>query len=179
MIVCLIVFSKYHTLCTHLRCRNSPWPMKTMKMQIKQKRNKKVLESKSAKVAFRKISIEKSKKKTTDLQTKLDNLKSKASSNEKAVEIREKYLERLDEMICDKKKEIETERRVLSEQQAGMKANSVIDSSTNSKAEAKELGPNVMEYILQKAEMYELREGIRTLERKIDIAEGRERLHVR
>ena len=82
-------------------------------MQIRHKQNKKVLEAKSSKVALRKIAFEKSKQKIETLQAQLQELKSKSGSNEKAVVMRETYLERMDEVVYSKEDEVDGLKNVL------------------------------------------------------------------
>jgi hypothetical protein len=131
-------------------------------MQIKQKQNKKLLESKSATVALRKMATEKSKQAVASLESELELLKAEATANEKKLELRAKYSSRLDETIQTKKDEVMTQTKIL--------------QSGSDQKEAQNNGPDVMEYILQKAEIYELQETIKTLERKIEIAVGNQKL---
>jgi hypothetical protein len=134
-------------------------------MQIKQKQNKKLLESKSATVALRKMATEKSKQAVASLESELELLKAEATANEKKLELRAKYSSRLDETIQTKKDEVMTQTKIL--------------QSGSDQKEAQNNGPDVMEYILQKAEIYELQETIKTLERKIEIAVGNQKLRSR
>jgi hypothetical protein len=129
-------------------------------MQIKQKQNKKLLSDKSAAVALRKIASEKAKQSILALQSELEVLKATTASNEKKLELREKYSSRLDEMIRAKLEEVRIQKNVLKDKDA-------IDRD-----EAVSNGPDVMQYILRKAEIFELLDCIKTMERKIEIAKG-------
>ena len=75
-------------------------------MQIRQKHNKHILEEKANKVALRKIAQEKTKQRIDALQSQLQDLRSQVRSNEKAVAMREAYLERLDECVYSKEDEV-------------------------------------------------------------------------
>eukprot|EP00569_Conticribra_weissflogii_P020108 CAMPEP_0171427320 /NCGR_PEP_ID=MMETSP0881-20121228/4534_1 /TAXON_ID=67004 /ORGANISM="Thalassiosira weissflogii, Strain CCMP1336" /LENGTH=333 /DNA_ID=CAMNT_0011946963 /DNA_START=24 /DNA_END=1022 /DNA_ORIENTATION=+ len=124
-------------------------------LQIQQKKNKRILESKSATLAFRKMAMEKTKQKVKALQDQLEDLKRKASANEKAIEMRRKHLARLEETL-----EVERRRKKVSEsnQRDGTLASGEVCG-----------GPDVMEYIQQQAEIYELRDQIRKMELKLEI----------
>ena len=134
-------------------------------MQIKQKLNKKALESKSATVALRKITTEKAKQAISSLESELEVLRNKSASNEKKLELRKNYSARLDEMIATKEEDVKTQKRVLMEKQSS-------SSQESQQCDRQKSGPDVMQYIMHKAEMYELKEAIKTMERKIEIAEG-------
>ncbi len=99
--------------------------------------------------------MENTKHKVKELQDQLEDLKLKTAANEKATEIRRKHLARLEEKI-----KVEIIRKKASEVNTG--------EGTQDKSTACE-GPDVMEYIQQQAEIYELRGQIRKLERKIEI----------
>lgn len=129
-------------------------------MQIKQKQNKKLLTDKSAAATMRKIATEKAKQSILSLQSELKVLKSKAASNKKKLELRDKYSLRLEETIQAKLEEVKVQKNVLENR----------DPSSNS--DSNESGPDIMQYIGQKAKIYELRESIKTMERKIEIAKG-------
>ena len=129
-------------------------------MQIKQKQNKKLLTDKSAAAAMRKIATEKAKQSILSLQSELEVLKSKSASNEKKLELREKYSSRLDETIQAKLEEVKIQKNVLK------------DRESSSSSHPKEGGLDIMQYIGQKAKIYELRDSIKTMERKVEIAKG-------
>ena len=82
-------------------------------MQIRHKQVKKQEEALASKVALRKIAFEKSKKHINTLRAQFQELKSKCNSNEKAVVMREAYLERLDEMVYSKEDEVSGLKNVL------------------------------------------------------------------
>ncbi|KAL7535533.1 hypothetical protein ACHAXR_006552 [Thalassiosira sp. AJA248-18] len=130
-------------------------------MQIRHKQNKQTLEAKASKVALRKIAFEKSKQKIDTLQAQLQELKAKAHSNEKAVVLREAYSERLDELVYSKEDEVDGLKNILKNK-----------DDPSQMLEDEPSGPDVMEYIMQKAEIYELRETIKAMERKVEIAKG-------
>jgi len=96
------------------------------------------------------MAMEKTKQKVKALQDQLEDLKRKASANEKAIEMRRKHLARLEESL-----EVERRRKKVSEsnQRDGTLASGEVCG-----------GPDVMEYIQQQAEIYELRDQIRKME---------------
>lgn len=128
-------------------------------MQIKQKENKKLLTDKSAAVALKKMATEKAKQSILSLQSELDMLKAESCSNAKKLELRRNYSSRLDDLINSKQQEVKIQKGVL-------KDNESADS------ESSQGGPDVMQYIMRKAQIYELQESIKTMERKIEIARG-------
>ncbi len=82
-------------------------------MQMRQEQNKKALQEKASKVAQRKIFFEKTKQHIEALQAKLHELKAKSNANEKAVVMREAYLERLDELVYSKEDVVDGLKNVL------------------------------------------------------------------
>ena len=71
-----------------------------------------------------------------------------------------KYSSRLDEMIHGKLEELKVQKHALKEKE------------TSASSDDGSGGPDVVQYILRKAEIYELQESIKTMERKIEIARG-------
>ncbi|KAL7525983.1 hypothetical protein ACHAWF_001586 [Thalassiosira exigua] len=153
-------------------------------MKIRDKQNKKLLEAKASKVALRKITFEKAKLKVDALQTQLQEVKSKADSNEKAVAMREAYLERLDELIYSKRcAPFNTDLApIVFFLTSNYKEDEVdgLKNALKNKADPSQIlddepsGPDVME-----AEIYELRETIKAMERKVEIAKGNKLLQKR
>ena len=127
---------------------------------MKQKRNKRLLTNRSAAVALRKIATEKAKQSIQSLQSELQVLKSTSTANDKKMELRMKYSSRLDEMIHAKLQELKVQKHALKEKE------------TSASSDDGGGGPDVMQYILRKAEIYELQESIKSMERKIEIARG-------
>ena len=103
-------------------------------MQIRHKQNKKLLEAKASKAALRKIAFEKYKQRIDILQEQLQELKSKSNSNEKAIVMREAYLERLDESVYSKEDEVDGLKNVLKNKE-----------SPDQIMEDEPTGPDVME----------------------------------
>lgn len=119
----------------HLTRHNTFFPRpRNLQMQIRLKQDKKVLEAKASKVALRKIASEKSKQKIDALQAQLQELKSKSKSNEKAVALREAYLERLDELVYAKEDEVDGLKNILKNKE-----------SPDQVLEDEPTGPDVME----------------------------------
>ena len=137
-------------------------------MQVRQSQTKKDLESVASKVALRKVSFEKSKQRVEVLHARLQDVKAKALANEKAVALREAYLERLDEEVYAKEDELDGLKNVLKNR-----------ADPTQVLEDEQTGPDVMEYIQQKADIFELRETIKVMERKVELANGRRKLERR
>ncbi|KAL9179568.1 hypothetical protein ACHAXT_008858 [Thalassiosira profunda] len=134
-------------------------------MQVRQNQAKKDLESVASKVALRKISFEKSTQRVDALHTRLQDVKAKALANEKAVALREAYLERLDEEVYAKEDELDGLKNVLKNR-----------ADPTQVLEDEQTGPD---YINQKAAIFELRETVKVMERKVDLAKGRRKLERR
>jgi len=127
-------------------------------MQIKLKQSMKVLESKAAKLSLEKISYEKAKQRIDMLQSQLHDIKSKVEKNKLAIVMREAYIERLDERVYAKEDEVDGLKNVLNNKK-----------SPDQILEDEVIAPDINEYIMQKKEIYELRESIKTMERKVEI----------
>ncbi|KAL3797355.1 hypothetical protein HJC23_010481 [Cyclotella cryptica] len=138
-------------------------------MQIRQKENKNLSETKSAQVALYKIATEKAKQHILSLQSELEVLKSKAAANEKKLELREKFSSRLDEITQVKQVEVKALQDVLT-------GNETSDDIITTARHAQTNGLDIMRYITQKAEIHELQKKIKTTERKITIAKGNRKL---
>ena len=128
-------------------------------MQINQKQSMKVLETKAAKLSLEKISYEKSKRRIDKLQSQLHDIKSKFEKNKQAIVMREAYLERLDDQLYAKEDEVDGLKNVLNNKK-----------SPDQILEDEVVGPDINEYIMQKKEIYELRESNKAMERKVEIA---------
>jgi len=118
----------------------------------------KVLESKAAKLSLEKISYEKAKQRIDMLQSQLHDIKSKVEKNKLAIVMREAYIERLDERVYAKEDEVDGLKNVLNNKK-----------SPDQILEDEVIAPDINEYIMQKKEIYELRESIKTMERKVEI----------
>ena len=116
-------------------------------------------------MALRKIATEKEKQSLLSLQSQLQVLKSTSAAYDTKMELRLKYLARLDEMIHAKLEELKVQKHALEDKESA-------SCSDDGKGGENSSGPDVMQYILRKAEVYELQESIKTMERKIEIARG-------
>ena len=128
-------------------------------MSIELKGTMKVLETKAAKLSLEKISYEKSKQRIDKIQSQLHDIKSKVEKNKQAIVMREAYLERLDEQLYAKEDEVDGLKNVLNNRKSPDKI-----------LEDEVVGPDINQYIMQKKEIYELRESIKAMERKVESA---------
>jgi len=128
-------------------------------MQIKRKQTMKELETKASKLSLEKISYEKAKRRIDKLQSQLRDIKSKVEKNKQAIVMREAYLERLDDQVYAKEDEVDGLKNVLNNKKA---PDQILEDEV--------VGPDINEYIMQKKEIYELRESIKAMERKVEIA---------
>ena len=130
-------------------------------MQIRQKQNKKLLATQTSKVALRKIALKKTQQKTESLQGQLDELNTKSKLIKRGIAMREAHMERLDESVYSKEDEVDGLKNVLKNK-----------ASPDQIMEEEPTGPDIMAYIQTKAQIYELREKIKAMERRAEISKG-------
>mmetsp|Transcript_58182 Transcript_58182/g.86491 ORF Transcript_58182/g.86491 Transcript_58182/m.86491 type:complete len:128 (-) Transcript_58182:291-674(-) len=95
-----------------------------------------------------------------ELQNELSEIKKERNTQTKAMHVRQKQSQRLGDGIAALKNEIHFSKRSLE----------MIRAKHEKKMDKIENEPELMEYVQQKAEMYELRDAIKVWERKVEIA---------
>mmetsp|Transcript_58183 Transcript_58183/g.86492 ORF Transcript_58183/g.86492 Transcript_58183/m.86492 type:complete len:258 (-) Transcript_58183:291-1064(-) len=130
------------------------------KLQIENKQFMKNIDEKNKELTKLKMIARRASNELGELQNELSEIKKERNTQTKAMHVRQKQSQRLGDGIAALKNEIHFSKRSLE----------MIRAKHEKKMDKIENEPELMEYVQQKAEMYELRDAIKVWERKVEIA---------